>query len=103
MSPIKLTLFSRSGCCLCEGLEESLKNLSLNHLDPPLKLLVRDIDGVDVQNYERELYSLKVPVLLIELDSPYRRVEFPRASPRLSEEDLFNWLQKNLSKILKKD
>ena len=80
-----------------------MKNLSLDRLDPPLKLLVRDIDGVGVQDYERELYSLKVPVLLIELDRPFRRVEFPRASPRLSEEGLFDWLQKNISKNLEKD
>ena len=80
-----------------------MRNLSLDDLDPPLKLLIRDIDGIDVQNCERDLYSLQVPVLLLELDQPFRRLELPRASPRLSEEGLFNWLQKNISNKLIKD
>ena len=103
MSKIKLILFTRTGCCLCEGLEGSLKNLSLDDLNPPLKLHIRDIDGIDVQNFERDRYSLQVPVLLLELDQPFRRLELPRASPRLSEEGLFKWLQKNISNKLKKD
>ncbi len=96
MSKNKLILFSREGCCLCEGLEERLKNLSLDYLNPPLTLLIRDIDGKDVSTLERDLYSLQVPVLLLELENPFRKLELPRVSPRLSEEGLFNWLQKNI-------
>jgi len=97
----KLILFSRDGCCLCEGLEARLKRIKLDQLMPPLKLFVRDIDGCDVQNLEKDLYSLEVPVLILELDMPLRRFELPRVSPRLSDEGLFKWLQKKTCEQLK--
>ena len=101
MSENKLILLSRAGCCLCEGLEDRLRNLELDQLTPPLKLSIRDIDGADVQNWERELYSLQVPVLLLVLERPLRQFELPRVSPRLSEEGLFHWLQKKIGEKLK--
>ena len=100
MSGNKLILFSRVGCCLCKGLEEHLGSLPLTKLNPPLKLYVKDIDGLDVSSVENSRYSLEVPVLLLELEHPLRRLELPRVSPRLSEEELFKWLQKRLQKTL---
>jgi len=102
MSENKLILFSRMGCCLCEGLEIRLKKISLDNLNPPVKLCVRDVDAVNVPKLEKELYSLHVPVLIVELDRPVRRFELPRVSPRLSEEGLFNWLQKKMCEKLNK-
>ena len=44
MSAVLLVLYSRDGCCLCEGLEHRLRSLSLHHLTPPLELRVIDIE-----------------------------------------------------------
>ena len=98
----KLILLTRSGCCLCEGLEERLLKLSLDQLEIPLKLCVRDIDSKDVTKAETARYSLEVPILLLELSPPLRRFELPRVSPRLDEEALFSWLQKIISKTIGK-
>ncbi|AAP99457.1 MULTISPECIES: glutaredoxin family protein [Prochlorococcus] len=98
----RLILFSRAGCCLCEGLEARLRKLALEHLTPPLTLSVIDIDGADVTSEENARYSLEIPVLFIELKSPVRRFELPRVSPRLTEEGLLNWLKKNLQEKMER-
>ena len=102
MIEYKLILLTRSGCCLCEGLEERLWKLSLDQLEKPIKLCVRDIDSKDVTKAEAARYSLEVPILLLELSSPLRRFELPRVSPRLDEEALLSWLQKIISKTIGK-
>ena len=90
----KLILLTRSGCCLCEGLEERLRVIPLDQIKPPLQLYIHDIDGVNIPSSERSRYSLEVPILLVEFQQPLRRIELPRVSPRLSEEFLLQWLQK---------
>jgi len=50
-----LRLYTRAGCCLCEGLEERLRAL-----DPPPLLELVDVDG-DPALQAR--YGLRVPVL----------------------------------------
>ena len=97
MTEHKLILLTRRDCCLCEGLEERLEKLSLDELETPIKLCVRDIDSQDVSNADNARYSLEVPVLLLELDSPLIRFELPRVSPRLAEEALLSWLQKTIA------
>ena len=90
-SPIEssqLTLFSRRGCCLCEGLEQRLQELDLSRLDPPLTLEVVDIDGAAIDPELRARYDLEVPVLMLQGQN------LPRVSPRLSGEGLFVWLQR---------
>ena len=71
-----LLLLTRRGCCLCEGLEEKLRQLKL-----PLEL--RDVDA-DPALQAR--YGLEVPVLLAD------GRELPRVSPRLPPEALRRWL-----------
>lgn len=81
-----LLLFTRQGCCLCEGLEEKLRALQ-----PPLALESRDVDG-DPALQAR--YGLEVPVLaLLHADGGWR--ELPRVPPRLSGEALGIWLRRN--------
>ena len=84
-----LVLFSRKGCCLCEGLEQRLRDLDLQVLG--LVLMVVDIDSPTVAAELRARYNLEVPVL--QLDGR----ELARVSPRLSGDGLFNWLQRGLS------
>ena len=90
-SPIEsltLTLFSRQGCCLCEGLEQRLQALDLHRVRPPLVLDVIDIDAEGIEPDVRSRYDLEVPVLMLQ-GKP-----LPRVSPRLSGEGLFIWLQR---------
>ena len=99
MSPITLTLFSRSGCCLCDGLEQRLRSIPLNKLDPSVSLKVIDIDQESVPNSQRVKYDLRVPVLAFSLVQKNRIIELPRVSPRLKEKELMFWLQKMINKI----
>ena len=90
-SPIEsltLTLFSRQGCCLCEGLEQRLQALDLHGLRPPLVLEVIDIDAEGIDPELRSRFDLEVPVLMLQGKL------LPRVSPRLSGEGLFIWLQR---------
>jgi hypothetical protein len=75
-----LVLLTRRGCCLCEGLEEKLRQLQI-------PLVLRDVD-TDPALQAR--YGLEVPVLL--QPTPTGERELPRASPRLSPEALRRWL-----------
>ena len=75
-----LVLITRKGCCLCQGLEDKLIELA--------QVFTRlDVDA-DPQLLAR--FDLEVPVLL-QREGALERV-LPRVSPRLSAEQLRNWL-----------
>ncbi|MBE9152678.1 glutaredoxin family protein [Cyanobium sp. LEGE 06113] len=80
-----LVLYSRPGCCLCEGLEEKLRRLT-----PPPRLVVVNVDD-DPSLQAR--FGLEVPVL------GWRTVTgeqlLPRVPPRLVDTALLVWLGKN--------
>ena len=84
-----LVLYSRQGCCLCEGLEQRLIALNLAGLGITLQVI--DIGGHDLPTELKGRYDLEVPVLVAQ------GRELPRVSPRLAGEGLFNWLQRTLS------
>ena len=65
-------------------------------MKPSLKLLSFDIDSGDVSDSDRQRYNLEVPVLFIKNVKTNSIFELPRASPRLNEELLHDWLQKKL-------
>ena len=77
----ELVLYTRCGCCLCEGLEQKLRQLAV-----PLQCL--DVDE-DPQLQAR--FGLEVPVLLLR-DGEVER-QLPRVSPRLSAAQLGDWLR----------
>lgn len=80
----ELLLFTRQGCCLCQGLEEKLLAL-----DPPQPLQVIDVDTDPVLQGR---YGMAVPVLAVvgSGEDPLR--ELPRVSPRLAGAQLRAWL-----------
>ena len=85
-------LYSRHGCCLCEGLEERLRELL-----PPDHLQVVDVDG-DPALQAR--YGHSVPVLARASfcgqggqDPQFRPL--PPVPPRLRGEGLKGWLQRH--------
>ena len=81
-----LLLFTRKGCCLCEGLEEKLRAL-----EPAPALELRDVDQ-DPALQAR--YGLEVPVVAVPAEGGGWR-ELPRVPPRLSGQGLRIWLQRN--------
>ena len=92
-----LILFSRKGCCLCETLEKKLTNISLNTLTPPIVLSVVDIDGKKVSTDIQKKYTNEVPVIVLDSNKLLRKIELPRVPPRLKEDLLLSWIQKNLN------
>jgi len=86
-----LRLYTRVGCCLCEGLEERLLAL-----EPPPPLDLVDVDG-DPALQAR--YGLRVPVLAragaaLAPGAPpaLAWVDLPPVPPRLEGERLQAWL-----------
>ena len=103
MKDLVLILYSREGCCLCEGLQKRLSRIPLDQLTPPLSLQVVDIDLPCTPENIRSRYDQKVPVLAIWSLDLKLMTELPRVSPRLVEAGLLNWLQKFVSKVLLTD
>ena len=98
MIPSVFIFYTRQGCCLCEGLGKRLKSLPLHQLNPPLKLRIIDIDRDGLSKDEYDRYNLEVPVLALGSSELKQLLQLPRVSPRLSNDGLFNWLQKFILK-----
>ena len=92
-----LILFSRKDCCLCETLEKKLSTISLINLNPPIVLSIIDIDNKEVSIDIKRKYTNEVPVLVLDSNKLSRKIELPRVSPRLKEDLLLSWIQKNLN------
>ena len=103
MQTLRLLLYSRQGCCLCEGLEQRLRELALDQLQPPLMLRVIDIDDGATPASIRDYYDLQVPVLALAAFDQNSSLELQRVSPRLAGEGLFRWLQQACTKALESD
>ena len=84
-----LILYSRTGCCLCQGLADRLASLTPS---PPVSVVDVDNDP-DLQ----ARYGLQVPVLAVDLDGSLQ--ELPRVSPRLAGERLAGWLHASLAAL----
>ena len=78
-----LLLYTRRGCCLCEGLAEKLLALQ-----PQPRLRLIDVD--DDPALQRR-FGLEVPVLAL-VQPPGERL-LPRVPPRLAGEPLRRWLE----------
>jgi hypothetical protein len=83
-----LILYTRAGCCLCEGLEERLRELGL--AEPP-----RLVD-VDNDPALQARYGLSVPVLAV-VDGEADAIKaLPPVPPRLQGEPLRTWLRRHI-------
>tara|TARA_B100000579_G_C22255035_1_gene586666 strand:+ start:79 stop:390 length:312 start_codon:yes stop_codon:yes gene_type:complete len=102
MNQEMLILFSRKDCCLCETLEKKLLNISLINLNPPIVLSIVDIDSKELSNDIQKRYTNEVPVLVLDSKRLLRKIELPRVPPRLKEELLLSWIQRNLDILLNK-
>ncbi len=100
MNLVKLLLYGRHGCCLCEGLEKKLRELQLDQLSPPLELEVIDIDNEDTPRELKDRYDLLVPVMALEDQTGNESIVLPRVSPRLKGDGLLRWLQRACIKVI---
>ena len=97
-----LVLYSRKGCCLCQTLEEKLSNICLEKLNPSIILSIVDIDSKKVSLDIQKKYRNQVPVIVLDSNRLLKKIELPRVSPRLKEDMLLSWIQKNLNILYKK-
>jgi len=89
------------------SVEESLslrgKVFNISHIH---KLTIEkkeiDIDRVDLYKDKYKKYDYEVPGIAVERISSEEIIELPRISPRLKDDQLKNWFQKNISTILEK-
>jgi hypothetical protein len=109
LKPMRLILYSKPGCHLCEGLQEKLEQVQT----PQFELEVRDIT---TRADWFQAYQYEIPVLLAvtqparngeenaasgsQLSMPESAVPLPRISPRASVQQVEQVLQKYLSKNL---
>lgn len=95
---MRLILYSKPGCHLCEGLQEKLEQIR----SLPFTLEVRDITTRDDWF---QAYQYEIPVLFLEPEQPEsaesvdRCIPVPRPSPRASVSQLEKLLQKCLSTL----
>lgn len=85
---MRLILYSKPGCHLCEGLQEKLEQIA----NPSFELEIRDITTRDDWF---EAYQYEVPVLCRQ--QPQRKEieqQLPRPSPRATVRQLEQMLQK---------
>ena len=92
-----LILYSRKGCCLCQTLEKKLSNICLEKLNPYIVLSIVDIDSKKVSLDIQMKYTNEVPVIVLDSIRLSKKIEFPRLSPRLKEDMLLSWIQRNLN------
>ena len=96
-----LVLYTRKGCCLCQALEKKLSNICLKKLKPSIVFSIVDIDSDKVSLDIQLKYTNEVPVIVLDSNLLLKKIEFPRVSPRLKEDMLFYWIQKNLNSLYK--
>ena len=100
---MKILIFVRQGCCLCDSLKNKLTKINLNELFPNIEELKEiDIDRVDLYKDKYKKYDYEVPVIAFKGIRSDEIIELPRISPRLKDYQLKNWFQKNINTILKK-
>jgi glutaredoxin len=91
---MRLILYSKAGCHLCEGLQEKLDIIIKTQNFSSLELEIRDITTNDDWF---EAYQYEVPVLFIADRAEDTEVKpIPRPSPRVTVRQLEQLLQKYL-------
>ena len=96
-----LVLYSRKGCCMCQTLEKKLSKISLENLNPSIVLSIVDIDSKKVSLDIQKKYTNEVPVIVLSSTILLKNIELPRVPPRLKDEMLLSWIQKNLNNVYK--
>lgn len=96
---MKLLLFTRKGCCICDTLKSNLSKIDILKIANNLTIEEIDIDRFDLYQNKFRKYDFEVPVLALQYDNSKEYVELPRVSPRIKEINLSNWLKKNINNV----
>ena len=86
---------------MCQTLEKKLSKICLENLNPSIALSIVDIDSKKVSLDIQMKYTNEVPVIVLQSSRLLKEIELPRISPRLKEDMLFYWIQKNLNILYK--
>jgi len=97
---MKLIIFIRKGCCICDSLKNNLRKINIKNIQPDLNLQEIDIDRFDLYNDQFKKYDHTVPVIAIQKIASNEIIELPRVSPRLKDSQLELWLRKNIDNLL---
>jgi len=97
---MKLIIFTRKGCCICDLLKDNLRKINISNIQPGLNLEEIDIDRVDLYKDKFKKYDQSVPVIAIKKITSNEIIELPRVSPRLKVAQLEIWLRKNINNLL---
>lgn len=89
---MRLILYGKPGCHLCEGLQEKLEQIQSFNLELELR---------DITTHEEwfQAYQYEIPVLFLVKDEPEASrsaISLPRPSPRATVRQLEQMLQKYL-------
>ena len=100
---MKIFIFVRKGCCLCETLKNKLTKINLKEIKPKLEINEIDIDRFDLYEDKYKKFDHEVPVVAIKESTSQKFIELPRISPRLNDEQLKKWLEKKINIALNKN
>ena len=100
---MKIFIFVRKGCCLCETLKNKITKINLEEIKPKLEINEIDIDRFDLYQDKYKKFDNEGPVVAIKESQSQEVIEWPRNSPRLKEDQLKNWLEKNITIALNKN
>ena len=99
---MKIFIFVRKGCCLCDSLKNKLTKIKFKEVLPNVEFKEIDIDRFDLYQDKYKKYDYEVPVIAIEEDNSKKIIKLPRISPRLKDDQLKNWFKKNINNVLNK-
>jgi len=99
---MKIFIFVRQGCCLCDALKNKLARIKLKDLFSNLEIKEIDIDRFDLYQDKYKKYNYEVPVIAIEEDKSKEIIELPRISPRLKDDQLESWFERNINNVMTK-
>ena len=100
---MKIFIFVRKGCCLCETLKNKLIKINFKEIKPKLEINEIDIDRYDLYQDKYKKFDHEVPVVAIKESTSQNFIELPRISPRLKDDQLKKWLEKNINIALNKN
>lgn len=92
---MRIILYSKPGCHLCEGLQEKLEQIIETRNSASLQLEIRDITS---REDWLQAYQYEVPVLFV--DAMDRELLIPRPSPRATLKQLEQMLEKYINQII---
>ena len=94
---MRIFIFVRKGCCLCNTLKNKLTKINLKEIKPRLEIQEIDIDRFDLYQDKYKKFDHEVPVVAFQKSESQKIIVFPRIPPRIKDDQLIKWLKKNIN------